>query len=72
VLGSRSGHALTTGRPSFASCQEPRPEEKRAIKLFLEVKRMKGAILAVATLSAVWHFVYLAPDIRRYMRIRAM
>jgi hypothetical protein len=27
---------------------------------------MKGAILAVATLSAVWHFVYMAPDIRRY------
>jgi hypothetical protein len=51
---------------------EPEPRRVRAIAISTEEQRTKRAILTVATLSAVWFLVYMAPDVRRYMRIRSM
>jgi hypothetical protein len=48
------------------------PELRRVPPVSTEEQRMTRAILTVATLSAAWFLVYIAPDVRRYMRIRSM
>ena len=46
---------------------EPQPAHIRPIS-----EDKKRALLTVATLSAVWLMVYMAPDIRRSKRTRTM
>jgi hypothetical protein len=49
----------------------PEPQTARVIPIS-EDPQIKRAILAVATLSAVWLMVYMAPDIRHSWRTRAL
>jgi hypothetical protein len=46
---------------------EPQPARIRPIS-----EDHKRAIITVATLSAVWLMVYMAPDIRRTIRTRTL
>jgi len=47
----------------------PEPQRARSKSISEDQKR---AILTVATLSAVWLMVYIAPDIRRTIRTRTL
>jgi hypothetical protein len=74
VLASHKQVGMRADPDSLVSARRRDPREKQlhAIYIFPEVAQMKRAILTVATLSAVWFLVSMAPDIRRYWRIRSM
>jgi hypothetical protein len=66
----RSGRLLVA-RNHAPAISHPRQETWEAISQ-TEAIMMKQAIYAVTAFGLVWLLVSMAPDIRRYMRMRAM
>lgn len=69
-LGRSAGRLLVAGNHAPA-ISHPRQEMWEAIPK-TEAITMKQAIYAVAAFGLAWLLVSMAPDIRRYMRMRAM
>jgi hypothetical protein len=60
------------GEPASKPQGQGRLEETPCNSSWKVRKLMKQTILAIAAIGMTWLLVSMAPDIRRYLRIRAM